>query len=1265
MKYTLTSVLLASVLLLNAQQQPTGEAPANATLKQLEASFNLQFEAARTRAAGLAATQNIKLRYESENEVMEFAGFDAAGQMLYNKTSNIGAGRTISTNKVWPGGTVGTSLTGANMPNRLGEWDGGAVRLTHQEFGGRVVQADGSIDVISHATHVAGTMIASGVSPNAIGMSYAATLKAYDWNNDVSEMAGAAAAGMLVSNHSYGTITGWNYNDAESRWEWWGDESISTTQDWKFGFYDAQTVDWDNVAFNAPNYLICKAAGNDRGDNISSGVTTHYVRNSSGQWVASTAARNVDGGSTGYDCIPTYAVAKNILTVGAVEKINSSNSNNGYVNANGVVMSSFSGWGPADDGRIKPDVVAAGVNLFSTFPASDADYSTISGTSMATPSVTGSLLLVQQHYNNLKGKYMRSASLKGLTIHTADEAGSAPGPDYKFGWGLVNTAKAVKLITDSNYNQIQERTLANGATYSQGVASDGTMPLRVTICWTDRAGTPPATSLNPTTRMLVNDLDIRITKTGNPNAYMPWILNPSLPSTAATTGDNIRDNVEQILIASPTAGTYTITVSHKGTLVGGSQNYSMIVSGIVGKPAAAFSNTPVNICSAKTVTFTDNSGGNPTSRNWYFPGGTPSTSTQQIVTVTYNNQGSFPVSLKIANSISADSVYLKDYVKVGGLKLPFNENFEATSPTLKDWSVSNGVNNTDTDTILWRLATISGTSPGNTAYCIPSFYNTAFNKKDLLLSPPLSFYGFQNVVLRFNHAYTSKAGRSDSLRVYISTNCGTTWTAVTTNDSIIKTSAQVNTPYVPASAGDWCLNCYNINLSAYDGMSNVRLRFETTSSYGNNLYIDNISVAGAALRPVVSFGTINTTVCAGNAVQFTDSSTNNPSKWKWTFTGAQQVSDTNQNPLVVWNTPGTYDVKLVATNAGGSDSLTRTGYITVLPSPNKPNIHAAGPGMCTGDSVLVTTDSAANGFIWTRDNIQISTASNQYYASLAGVYRVSLVGSNGCATASSPLTLLSGSKPDVPAVTSNITGSSFCDGGTATLTSSATSGNQWYKDNVAITGETNKTLATKAAGSYYVKTTVSGCASDGSNTLTYTLKPKPVTSAITGNADAKFNTDEVYSVTPTNGSTYNWSVTNGTPSNGATPGSINVKWLTSPTGNVSVKETAANGCIGETQNLAITLSPNTGISNTSMTENIQITPNPVTDKLGIRFSQGKSTSTKITIVNMIGQVVATETIDQIAAGNIYLMDVNTLKAGVYFVEISSSAGSRQVKIVKQ
>jgi hypothetical protein len=201
---------------------------------------------------------------------------------------------------------------------------------------------------------------------------------------------------------------------------------------------------------------------------------------------------------------------------------------------------------------------------------------------MSSPNVTGTCALLQQHYQNThSSSSMRSATLKGLTIHSADEAGAAAGPDYIYGWGLMNAEQAAELISLDSYgnNVIDERVLSNGSTYTRSIESDGTNPLRVTICWTDPQGIPLSSDLlNNRTPMLVNDLDLKLTE--NSIAYYPWKLDPDNPSNAATNStENNVDNVEQVYISDPVEGTYTIEVSHDGTLSGGSQAFSIIVSG--------------------------------------------------------------------------------------------------------------------------------------------------------------------------------------------------------------------------------------------------------------------------------------------------------------------------------------------------------------------------------------------------------------------------------------------------------------------------------------------------------------------------------------------------------------------------------------------------------------------------------------------------------------------------------------------------------------
>lgn len=422
-----------------------------------------------------------------------------------------------------------------------------------------------------HSTHVAGTMVAAGATASAKGMSFQGTLAAYDWDNDDSEMASAAASGMKISNHSYGYITGWYWN---GDWYWWGDISISTTEDYGFGFYGSTAQAWDQIAYNAPYYTIVKSAGNDRNDSGPGPGGGHYVWIDNG-WVWSNDTRDPDGGADGYDCISWNGTAKNIITVGAVSDIPG-----GYSNPGSVVMSSFSGWGPTDDGRIKPDVVANGISLYSCTDASNSSYASYSGTSMSSPNLSGSLNLLVQHYEATHGGTTPlSSTMKAILIQTADEAGPNPGPDYMFGWGLMNTLKAAQLIkADSQETmRIIEESLTNGETDEYFIYSNGTEPIRLTLAWTDPPGTSPTPSLNPTTAMLVNDLDLRLEHVDSATVYQPYVLDPNNPDNPASTGDNFRDNMEQVYVASPAAGNYSVTVTHKGTQ-SAAQTYSLVSS---------------------------------------------------------------------------------------------------------------------------------------------------------------------------------------------------------------------------------------------------------------------------------------------------------------------------------------------------------------------------------------------------------------------------------------------------------------------------------------------------------------------------------------------------------------------------------------------------------------------------------------------------------------------------------------------------------------
>ncbi len=544
------------------QKQEISNSYDKAKLSQLQRDFTDKQNARKTEALNMAALRGWQVRKKNnDGSIDELMAVSSDGQPLYYSIYNADAARSTRAIHLNIGGSLGLSLDGQNMTAHV--WDGGPTRPTHQEFDGpggnnRVTINDGNTTLDGnsfHAQHVTGTIVASGVQAAAKGMAPQARALTHDWNNDLSEATTAAANGMLISNHSYGF-------------------RASLVPDWYFGAYISDARDWDQLMYNSPYYLMCVSAGNDGNDNSSNG--------------------NPLAGQSSFDKLTGTANSKNNMVVANAQDAN--------VGSDGSLISvsinSSSSEGPTDDYRIKPDITGNGTGVYSTYDNSDAAYNSISGTSMSSPNVAGTLLLLQQHYNNVNGSFMRAATLKGVALHTADDAGIS-GPDAIFGWGLLNAKAAAEAISDNgNGSVVDELTLSNGGSYTLNVDSDGSSPLIASISWTDPAGAANTGTANLTTPVLVNDLDIRVTKGGT--TYDPYRLT-GINSNG--TGDNNVDPYERVDV-SGASGAYTITVTHKGSLSGGSQNFSLVVTGVTGTPPVCNATTPTGLSSSNVGTTT-------------------------------------------------------------------------------------------------------------------------------------------------------------------------------------------------------------------------------------------------------------------------------------------------------------------------------------------------------------------------------------------------------------------------------------------------------------------------------------------------------------------------------------------------------------------------------------------------------------------------------------------------------------------------------------
>jgi subtilase family protein len=583
--------LLTFALSLSAQEETPNSPGSYASPETRAAAVAREELAWRERAArvraGLARLEMEAKGTTRDGRFYEVVDIRPDGRPVIYITHNANAAISTGADQVRNSPQFG-SVDGSTV--RVGVWDGGRARETHQEYGGRILPSD-TAGISSHATHVTGTIGASGVNVSAQGMAPGTTVLSFGWGSDTSEATIHAAASVAdqlsqvtISNHSYGIASGWEFGSwsGNTGWHWFG--SANDIEDSEYGGYRGTARNWDALVYNAPYFLPFRSAGNDRGDGPPAVGETWYY--SSGGWQSKTYDPATDpvedgdaGGVAGYDCVAQAATAKNIVTVGASTDAVSG----GQRSIAAANTASFSAYGPMDDGRIKPDIVANGVSLQSTGSASDTAYYNSSGTSMSSPNAAGSAVLLRDLFEfRLPGASLRASTLKGLILHSADDKGN-PGPDYAWGWGLMNVERAAQII-DQHAGQpveglIREETLSNGGDLQIPLTATGTEDLVVTICWTDPAGALKSGVDNPQPD-LVNDLDLRATRLSDTTQFFPWILDPANPLTPAQTGDNVVDNVEQIAIANPGAGEqFLFEISHKGNLSGGNQVVSVIISG--------------------------------------------------------------------------------------------------------------------------------------------------------------------------------------------------------------------------------------------------------------------------------------------------------------------------------------------------------------------------------------------------------------------------------------------------------------------------------------------------------------------------------------------------------------------------------------------------------------------------------------------------------------------------------------------------------------
>ncbi len=412
-------------------------------------------------------------------------------------TTNLKAYELMGVSKLWK---EPYNLDGEGIKIALVDW--GVVRPTHQEFmqnGESRIKIRGNLkDLSFHATHIAGTIAAKGVNPDAHGGAPKALIYNY-FAPEISYTRAIAKAyfdeKITLSHHAY----------------LYQDPAYS-------GVYDQEASDIDKLVYSNPTLNVFMAGGNDR-------TNPKYPN-----WGMMRGPTN----------------AKNVFTFGlSIE--------------GGKTIKYYSNTGPVNDGRIKPDLCAAALGngrLLSTSIESDTAYKYGGGTSSATARAMGSAALILQEYKRItKKEAIRHDILKALLINTASDAGRE-GPDFEFGFGNMQPLKAVEVLDTLKTNKplIKTGEIKQGEIKKYYINLKQPSNIKVTINWIDPAGDP-----NNQQKTLVNDIDMWIEKDGK--IYYPFSLDKDNPTKPAVANDfNRIDNTEQIVIKNASLGVYKLFV---------------------------------------------------------------------------------------------------------------------------------------------------------------------------------------------------------------------------------------------------------------------------------------------------------------------------------------------------------------------------------------------------------------------------------------------------------------------------------------------------------------------------------------------------------------------------------------------------------------------------------------------------------------------------------------------------------------------------------
>ncbi|MFP4142626.1 MAG: S8 family serine peptidase [Thermoplasmata archaeon] len=762
------------------------------------------------------------------------------------------------------GQIVGVSDTGLDYDHAaFRDPDGNSIGSDHRKVVNYVEYANDNDNAESgHGTHVCGS-VAGNDDPNGDpstndGMAKQAKLSFFDIGDSSDN---------LDIPSDYSEIFSPAYDDgARVHSNSWGGSDSSYTS-------DAEEV--DEFMWNNKDMLILYANGNS-GDSSNT--------------------------------IGTPATAKNIVSVGASSGEGSSTED----------MADFSSRGPTDDGRLKPTIVAPGTEIMSADSDGDLStdndgYTSMQGTSMATPITSGSVAMVREYF--VDGHYPEgtisdpsAALLKSVLVNGAEEISGSGAyedsnsyPNNDQGWGKIDLENSLEFDGDNKNLKVYDETsgISTGTTENYTVnVEDTSEPLQVTMAYTDYPGSTTAD------KALVNDLNLKVTAPDG-SVYKGNVFDGYDPGQSTTDGEYDDLNpLENVLRLEPQSGEYKIEVIGEN-IPNGPQPFALAVTGGLGagdgSPNANFDYSPTNPEPDETVEFTDQSSDSDGSiEEWSWDFGDGSTSTSQNPSHSYDTADTYTVELTVTDDDGA------------------------TDTTTQDITVEE-----DSD---GEYSTVSG---GDTSYgeYITNVQLNGINKDS----------GDDDGYADHTESVTDdlEPGQSYELSVTMSTGGYSDYVSVVidwdqdydlSDDTVVEVGSGSNDPQTVSKT-------ITVPSDAADGETRMRVMQEYDSyhtdptadqSYGETEdYTVSVGSGSDNEAPTASFSYSPTSPTTEDTIDFTDESTDSDGsieEWSWDF--GDGSTSTSQNPSHSYDTADTYTVELTVTDDDGATDTT-TQDITV------------------------------------------------------------------------------------------------------------------------------------------------------------------------------------------------------------------------------------------------------------------------------------------------------------------------------------------------